>query len=678
MKESLRAYLFTKGCLVSDAPGTARFETLFLLAHQFNIRITAGASLAHEDLIPFVAEQLGRRVPAPFYRNFPQSVRELSTDQLLFDQLVHYTVTYGFENFTAAGHSLFEENFERLAFAEKTEVREFELLNEEEATLRLHGYLAEMLKSTRPLSPEQYEVLLTAVRDKGGYRFTECACVDTAIRLLLDTRSLAYTRFLKLSQVIKLVERLNYEGYENKDIKKLNLKNQDRKFITGVLDRILARGNIDLLACYEKKKVFCGLLHHIHYKPKAPEGEAFVHAMRNKTNMSINSAFERMIAQQNIPSAVAEIKSGKGSGALLRHLNYLISRCKTERDVRVVLEEVEADKVTVLIQMLMQYGNYRAEGGRTFTFSRFNLMVKHKETPEEQARRRSILPAPIVAILEKLIREKLAEKLKNRLGKVYIDEAMHRVALPLKESSSTGGYGVLPKGSRLPLESGRKIRAFTYWEKVNDIDLSVIGLTAEGEQEEFSWRTMYGKQSEEILFSGDQTSGFAGGSEYFDIDYDLFREKHPAVRYLVFCDNVFTGTPFSECVCRAGYMVRDRLDSGEVFEPLTVKSSFPISCDSTFAYLFGIDLETREFVWLNTALESGVRVAGTTSLAMLTDLFRSTSILSLADFFALMATEIVTDPAEADVALTDAAVTLKEGAKQIRSCDFEAVSALMA
>ena len=35
-------------------------------------------------------------------------------------------------------------------------------------------------------------------------------------------------------------------------------------------------------------------------------------------------------------------------------------------------------------------------------------------------------------------------------------------------------------------------------------------------------------------------------------------------------------------------MLRDWDDSGQVYEPKTVKSAYLMNCESTFAYLFGI------------------------------------------------------------------------------------------
>jgi len=268
---------------------------------------------------------------------------------------------------------------------------------------------------------------------------------------------------------------------------------------------------------------------------------------------------------------------------------------------------------------------------------------------------------------------------KGRLGKVYIDPQMKKIAVPLQENTSMGGFGTLPRGTRIPIpvESGKKVRAFTYWEKVNDIDLSAFGISKTGHQVEFSWRSMWNRQSDAVTYSGDQTSGYHGGSEFFDINLDKFKEHYPDIEYIVFCNNVFSRVPFAKCVCRAGYMVRDMEDSGQVWEPKTVQSSFTIDGDSTFAYLFAIDLKETDFIWINTIRESGVAVAGTTSMQFLMDYFEAANVFSVADLFSMQASEIVENPEEADVVVADKVVPVKEGAELIRSFDFERILAYM-
>ena len=77
---------------------------------------------------------------------------------------------------------------------------------------------------------------------------------------------------------------------------------------------------------------------------------------------------------------------------------------------------------------------------------------------------------------------------------------------------------------------------------------------------EFSWRTMSwasNKERSAITYSGDETSGFNGGSEYFDINMNLFREAFPDARYLIFNANIYSDETFNNIYCTAGYMERD-------------------------------------------------------------------------------------------------------------------------
>ena len=50
-----------------------------------------------------------------------------------------------------------------------------------------------------------------------------------------------------------------------------------------------------------------------------------------------------------------------------------------------------------------------------------------------------------------------------------------------------------------------------------------------------------------------------------------FRKEYPDVHYMIFCDNVYSRVNFDKCFCKAGYMTRDIEDSGNVYEPKTVK-----------------------------------------------------------------------------------------------------------
>lgn len=678
MKEVYKDYLFEKHILISEGMSEEKhvFETLFAMAHFFGVKITKGRELVHYGMVKELSKRFGENVPEPFYRGFPQSVRDLSAEELLFDQLLHYFNTYGLGNFDETMHSVFEKDFKRAAFRENTDAQEFMIQTEEDAEDTIRAIVKDLLSSSRPLNERQYTLVLTFIRDHLD-NIPDIASKNTCVRLLIDTKNISLADSLNLSDVMKIVDELNYRYYHNDNPKKLNIKNQDRKFLTALLDRMFQGDRCDICTCYEKKKLWNGFLHHIHYQPKNGEAEIFVRAMREKGNESVYSEFEKLMQENRCRDAAKLLQKKKGTSVLLRNMDYIISRMNREEEQTFLLEFPEDCSTLILLQLLFRYEGRQKKDGRIFKFTQHNLMKVHYETPEESEKCQSRLTEEQVKEVGKMIRSKLIEKLRNRLGKVYIEPSMKNYALPLAENTSQEGFGVLSKGSRIPIDEGKKLRAFTYWEKVNDIDLSVFALTEDGDRREFSWRTMSRHKSGAITYSGDETSGYLGGSEYFDINLPEFKALYSEYRYLIFCDNVYSGTNFSKCFCKAGYMLRDWEDSGQVYEPKTVKSAYRINCESTFAYLFGIDLLTNEFIWLNIAKDSKSRVAGDTTLSFLTEYFCLTEIMNMYDFFSMMAEKIVEDPMKADVVVTDCEIECADEIEIIREYDFEKIRALI-
>ena len=674
MQRLYKDYLFSKHILVNEGISDENaFETLFSIANMFNIKVVSGQSLAERGMIEYLSEMLGVNVPEPFYRGFPDSVRKLSGDELLFDQIVHYTVTYGFGNFSEAGHSIMEEYFDRCAFKEKTEIKEFVILTENEAVEKIKETALDLLKASRPLNATQYSILLNSIKDF-DIKAEKCSSKNTALRLTADLENTDFARFLMLSDVIKLVEEINYRSYANENIHKLNLRNRHRKLITSVIDYMFRKGKCDKTVCYERKAEWCGLLHHIHYRPVNEEAKDFTDSMRNKGNGSVYSVFEKEMKAENVQAAADVIRKGKGAGALLRNLDYLASRCKNDNELEKVINSIETENKLILIQLLIKYSVAPAKYRRTFKFTKYEKLNVHTETETEAKKRKTFITERQSKLLYNVIKKNLESVLKNKLGKVFIDPEMKNYALPIQETTSQSGLGVLAKASRIRLGEFEKLRAFTYWELVDDIDLSCFGLTKNGEQIEFSWRTMADRQCDAIVYSGDQTSGYEGGSEYFDIIPETFKAEYPEVSYIVFCNNVFSRLTFKNCLCTAGYMIRDIEDSGKVFEPKTVKTSFKINADSTFAYLYAIDLDRNDIIWLNMTRNSYAAVAGTSDMSFLIDYFNQTDVINVYSFFEMMAAEIVDRPDKAELIVSD---KITDGENIIHSYDFEKLLAFM-
>lgn len=362
MKDILKQYLFEKHILVNDSPifygssieqATDSFATIVALSKKFSIRITSGAEKVSSSMIDDAAKFLGEYVPDPFYKGFPDSVRELTSEQLLYDQLLHYTQTYGMGWFDKAGHSIMEEVYTRIGFNENTPPRDFSIMDEKEAETAIRVYMRDILGGNRPLNVDQIEVVIAAFGEFGWDIVPDwIPCKDTVVRLLCRFRDLRFLKYLRLSYTIRVLQYIQYYNYGSENLKKLNLKNQDRKFLTSIIDWFEKSGidetndainYCDYLEAFAKRKIWCGLFHHIHYKSKLNKGlmRQFISDVRSNKNYSHYHYFEHYMQKQQYAVAAKYLKEWKGESSLIRNLNYILSRCENEQQVEEVLKCLE-------------------------------------------------------------------------------------------------------------------------------------------------------------------------------------------------------------------------------------------------------------------------------------------------------------------------------------------------
>ena len=684
MKDYFKNYLFTKHILVADEEPKDQFETAVSLSKIYAVKVWKGIELLHPDHMKICEEMIGSKikVPAPFYKNFPESVKSLTEDQLLFDQLYAYFHWFLLDERYEKRNSIFEQQFERLTFTEDFDYKEFEVLSEKDAIIKLSEIIKDLLASTRPVAEEQIQ-LIVAFMNNYDYCPGKIASKDVALELLFISRDIRLARFIDLSDVIKLVDKINYYSYDNKKINKLNLKNKDRKFITQVMHEIMDReasiSHKTIAECSEKKKAWKGLLHHIHFKPLNVPEKDFVNAIRYHSNSSVYSEVEFWM-ENNDPRKAADILYiEKGPGAVLRNIEYFISRCNNDDDKRRVLKRVHADANGVLLmQLYLHYCFYNPNKikPRNFVFTKFNMVKTHTETSKEFKRRKTKLSgadADLIADrIDEMLEEHYADKVK---GNVYISPKMVDVALPLQETSSNFGFGALPTGSRVHIPRGKVIRIFTYWNKIDILDLSAMGLNADGSKtNNYNWTNIERWQRPYMVHSGDCCDGYTGGSEFIDLDISGYKKDHPEDKYLVFNLNVWDSRKtFESGDCHAGYMLRDSVQSGDIFEPKTVNTSYSISANSRFAYLFAVDLDKEDLVWLNVVKDSKQILAAVTSFDFLLPYIYRATHLNVYNFFHMTAEHITRRPEDADVIVSDTLIPGidTEGKEIIHSYDAE-------
>jgi stress response protein SCP2 len=212
----------------------------------------------------------------------------------------------------------------------------------------------------------------------------------------------------------------------------------------------------------------------------------------------------------------------------------------------------------------------------------------------------------IVNICDTALKTRFAEG--ESLGAVYIDDRLSGFNVPFSQRSASKTLRTVPRGSRYDLADGDTVRFFIHWKDISgcgydnrvDVDLSSVALDADHKFKEHIGYTNL--RTLGCHHSGDITSAPDGASEFIDISIEKCLKK--GIRYLVMSVNSYTGQLFSDIPeCFAGVMMREKANSGEIFEPKTVDNRLDLTSESRICLPMIIDLEERQVIWTDLSLK---------------------------------------------------------------------------
>lgn len=658
--EVMEDRLFQNNIIVSDN-GKDQEAVYITLLGKFGVKIADEASfnLLNPEVLNVFERAFREPLGEPFYRGFPESVKGLSEDEIIIDRLLHYMQTYGAGDFENRHFSIFEKEVEKIPFKEKYDLKTYKVVSSERAYKELCN-IADTLLMRRQIMPCDYQFIMEMMNN--GYtpekiRSKQIMCF--LIRYIRDQKgdkeAVAFIdkfRAFQLNDILKLIgwDNASKDFRSRPNFNKLNMTNKDRKFYTTLIEHVAARTKVeDMLDVVEKRKIWKGLLHHIHFKATTSYATVFANTVFDDYIKSVYSEVEKLFAEKKIVAAAAVLANNKGSTAVMRSINrFLCAAQSQEERLEIVKIALQDANPTAAMQTAISYLAPDVKGfNHTFIYNYYGRTITHRDKRENKP----VLEKSESILLAAQIRESL--KFKNTGKKIYIVPKAGNYAMPIW-ADEINGVGVMPTGSRINIPESKVVRAFVYWETEPDLDLSAIAISREQGIREFSWRTTLNCASEGIVFSGDVTDGYKGGAEYFDIDFDIFNERYKDFDYIVFNVNNFSnhiGT-FDKFVSRAGFMTRDKLNSGEIFEPKTVKSAFDLTVKARQATMFALDLKNRQLVWINKAPEAGA-CAGDSDITVYLKYVDVTKLFNLKWFFENIAGSVTADPSEADIIVSD-------------------------
>lgn len=567
--------------------------------------------VVYDALVNGLKELTGAdKVYNPMYPNFPESVMEKDDFELYFNAIVHY---WSFGTLLP-----YEEKKERVPLFNAAKVKVLEVGSFDGLNDIFNNLCASKTSLSKSDVDDMIFILNSAkvtLPDEIPFKEnTACICrllVDTGV----DTDGSLCKKYVKTAtDVLRLVTAMSDGDVSLAENTKFrNLKRSERRIIMNLLAD--CENAAEDMNRYAGRWIRVGEKLHPGEFAKNERYTKVVRAfdvIRNDGKIqSFAGKVDTAVASGDVNTVVSMLK--KRPGEFARRIDFLLRIFDKDADRKAVImgfASVAKDvSSTVLLQVREHFIN-KLDGNddmRVF-FPKGNLARSYyikndkKETIPENAMKM------VIAVCENA----LVNIYGNRefLGKVYIDEALKDYTVPFSLRSAGKTMTAVSRGSRIAIDDSAKIiRPFIWWtntkDDIIDVDLSVAVFADDWNcLEHVSYNNLESDRFG-ICHSGDIINGGPvdgeGAAEFIDLDID--KALSADARYAVFNVYNFSNENFSKMEHAAfGFMTRNDMKSGEIFEPSTVKQRMDLVSATTTCIPVIFDLKERVFVWCDMAL----------------------------------------------------------------------------
>ncbi|WPH57718.1 hypothetical protein [Mycobacterium phage WXIN] len=563
----------------------------------------------------------------PIYPGFPKQVQELSTLQLLVEQVLHYWTAGAFlPNYPTVvreGLPLADivANVQELTVLEAGPAGRLFIEQLTTRGVAISEAEVELLRGSVAVARPDAE-FISAVLGKSRHGENMQHLLNAALECLFTSDQLVVNFAPSMRNVDQLL-RLVLTAYAKQSAPKH--ADATRRAITALSDKdaygvsmitpsrparravMSALGNLtsgfyaDRLIL--RNRLWRKVMRNIHpysqiaLTPAARRAADIIHG--NVEYRTLDSSVEAAIADRDAGEAI-KLLSENRPGALMARCVELLRLPKSAKALAAAVSEVggRAD-ITTLIR------SYNAVVGANFDGVR---------VVREAGRNNRLLDIERATVSQTKINRvshSLLDALEGRLAKsaapvgpVGIASTM---AVPLVRRDLSNTDRVVDRGSRIPSAgTGEFLRIFSHWINTHGsagyLDVGVALLDAEfGHLTTSDWSAWKDNRGWST-YSGDKLV-YPGGSavEFFDIDLKAVRKLYPTAKYAVMTVQSYSGIPLSKVDMVAGTMLRSDPNKGQSFDARTVTSAFSPTTDAFQALPLAFDLDTRELIWLDAS-----------------------------------------------------------------------------
>lgn len=565
----------------------------------------------YKELVSELKKNIGADVQYnPMYPNFPESVMEENEMQLYMNAIVHYW-SYG----TILPC---EEKNERLPLFDETKVKVIDSGEWED----LYEIFDNLCRSKTSISQTDKEDLEWIMKNS-NVKFPDEIPLKENVALIgkiyvesnpLATADKLQKYFKTATDILRLITAMSDGDISlATNTKYRSFKRKERRLLLELLDNC---GNIqeDMLR-YKNRWIRVGeRLHPGEYKTGRYDNArlAFDKLRNNEKIQTFNSKVDHNMKDKNFEKAILLLQ--KRPGELARRLDYLLRTVDKKNNVINTFKDV-ANKVStpVLLQIKEHFKNRQEELSTRVFFPKGCLARSYAIENKLPDIDKKYCDA-IVKICENALVE--IYKSKDFMGNVYLSEEYKNYIVPFSQRSASKSLRTIVRGSRIKLkESAKAMRAFIWWTNTGngnsgrvDIDLSATIFDENWNYINHVSYTRLRDKEMNVYHSGDITNGGdvngIGVSEFLDVDIESVADvggRYIAYQVYSYSEQTFGNLPHA----MFGWMGREDVKSGEIYEPKTVEQKMDLTSQSVVCIPVIFDCVEREFIWcdMNVSLD---------------------------------------------------------------------------
>lgn len=550
------------------------------------------------EIIPALRKLRGaHRDFRPMYPNFPAQVIEMSHFQLYWNAMIHYWTNL-------------LPNYEKKERPPLTEAGSYELLDLGTES-EFCSIFTKLVGSKSSISGSDKGIVIwfiTTLKENALTLVPDFIPMKEQLALVIASflaQGVSVDSFAKNiktpTDVLRIATGMSGGDVslaENTKFKKFTRK--ERRFLLGAIDRCSVPEE-DMTKHHNRWLRLGEILHPGEYQKHFPKAYAAFQALRTNAPIeTFNARVEKAIEKRDIHQAVQLLAENPGN--LGRRLDHLFRLDPENQGANETAFFAVADRIATPV--LLQIYNH---------FKMRNLLKSRTVFPKGSVAKIQVIETATESLSDEVcnrlalrIRQVLVSRFarKEKLGKAFIDERLKNFVVPFSQRSAAKALRTITRGSKLSLGTSEDtIRFFIWWKNGShrtDLDLSAVMLDNEWNYK--SDITYYNLKDFAGHHSGDIVDAPLGASEFIDIS--LSKLLQSGTRYLVMCVNSFTQQPYCDLPeCFAGWMGRHQPNSGEIYEPKTVRNKVDLASNTGFCIPLIIDAQTRTIIWCDLALK---------------------------------------------------------------------------